>query len=77
MPDGGIKDVVIYCRSKNVKVNPSLASPPAQVEMDNKNCRFEPHILPILVTQTLLVKNSDAFSHNSNVTEVGVPAPTR
>jgi plastocyanin len=70
-PDGGIKDVVIYVRTKGVKVNPALANPPAQVELDNKNCRFEPHVLPIQLTQTLVVKNSDQFSHNSNVTEVG------
>ena len=70
-PDGGIKDVVIFCRSKNVKVNPALAKPADTIELDNKNCRFEPHILPLLVTQTLKVKNSDPFSHNSNVTEVG------
>jgi len=70
-PKGGIKDVVVYVRSKNVKVNPSLANPPAQVELDNKNCRFEPHVLPMLVSQTLLVKNDDPFSHNSNVSELG------
>jgi hypothetical protein len=70
-PDGGIKDVVIYVRTKGVKINPALANPPARAELDNKNCRFEPHILPILLTQTLVVKNSDQFSHNSNVTEVG------
>jgi len=69
--DGGIKNVVIYVRTKDVKVNPSLASPPAQVDLNNKDCRFEPHILPMLVSQTLKVKNADPFSHNSNVTEVG------
>jgi hypothetical protein len=63
--------VVIYVRTKGVKVNPALEKQPAQVEIDNKNCRFEPHILPMLLSQTLVVKNSDPFSHNSNVTEVG------
>ena len=70
-PDGGIKDVVIFVRTKGVKVNPSLEKPADKVEIDNKNCRFEPHILPLLISQTLVVKNSDPFSHNSNVTEVG------
>lgn len=70
-PDGGIKDVVIFVRTKGVKVNPSLEKPADKVEIDNKDCRFEPHILPLLLSQTLVVKNSDPFSHNSNVTEVG------
>ncbi|HVU87275.1 MAG TPA: hypothetical protein VHD36_08135 [Pirellulales bacterium] len=70
-PDGGIKNVVIFVRTKGVKVNPSLEKQPDKVEIDNKNCRFEPHILPMLLSQTLVVKNSDPFSHNSNVTEVG------
>ena len=43
----------------------------AKVVYDNKGCRFEPHILPMLLSQTLVIKNSDPFSHNSNVTEVG------
>ena len=70
-PKGGIKNVVVYVRSKNVKVNAELEKEPAQIELDNKNCRFEPHVLPMLVSQTLSVKNDDPFSHNSNVTELG------
>ncbi|HEY4309906.1 MAG TPA: hypothetical protein VGN12_10680 [Pirellulales bacterium] len=69
--DGGIKNVVIFCRTKGVKVNPEVEKHPDKVELDNKDCRFEPHILPMLISQTLVVKNSDPFSHNSNVTEVG------
>ncbi|HEY1600139.1 MAG TPA: methylamine utilization protein [Pirellulales bacterium] len=72
-PDGGIKNVVIFVRTKkaDLKINPALGEPPAQIEIDNKNCRFEPHLLVLQVGQTLLVKNSDPFSHNSNVTEIG------
>jgi hypothetical protein len=70
-PDGGLKNVVIFVRTKGVKVNPDLAKAPEKVELDNKGCRFEPHVLPMLLSQTLVVKNSDPFSHNSNVTEVG------
>ncbi len=69
--DGGIKNVVIFVRTKGVKVNPELAKAPADVTIDNKNCRFEPHVLPIQLTQKLIVKNSDTFSHNSNITELG------
>jgi len=68
----GIKDVAIFCVTKNVKVKPELLKDaPAEVVLDNKGCRFEPHVLPILVSQTLVVKNSDPFSHNSKITEPG------
>jgi len=70
--DGGIKDVIVFCRTKDVKVNPELLKDAkGNVVLDNKDCRFEPHILPMLVTQTLVVKNSDPFSHNSRITELG------
>ncbi|HEY2840909.1 MAG TPA: hypothetical protein VGJ26_17260 [Pirellulales bacterium] len=68
----GIKDVVIFCRTKEVKVKPELLKDAkGEVVLDNKGCRFEPHVLPILITQTLVVKNSDPFSHNSKITEPG------
>lgn len=70
--NGGIKDVLVFCRTKDVKVKPELlADAKGEVVLDNKGCRFEPHILPMLVTQTLVVKNSDPFAHNSNITDPG------
>lgn len=74
-PDGGLKNVAVYTTTKNVKVNPEYdKSKAADVVLDNKNCRFEPHLLPILVTQTLVIKNGDPnISHNSNVTDLGGP----
>ena len=70
--DGGIANVVVYVRTKGVKVHPDVQAAAAKpLEYDNKGCRFEPHILPILVGQTVLLKNSDPVGHNSNVQPLG------
>jgi len=43
-----------------------FAPPPAGqvVTIDQKNCRFEPHVLGVRVGQTLRVTNSDPVTHN-------------
>jgi hypothetical protein len=35
-----------------------------EVVLDNKNCRYEPHVATLLTTQTLILKNSDPIGHN-------------
>lgn len=70
--DGGIANVVVYVRSKGIQVNPDVAAAAAKpVTYDNKGCRFEPHILPVLINQPLFLKNSDPVGHNSNVQPIG------
>lgn len=69
---GGIKNVVIYAITKGIKEHPDYAaSKDAKVEYDNKGCRFEPHIVPLRLTQTLVIKNSDAVGHNTNLQPLG------
>lgn len=70
-PDGGLANVVVYVRSAKVKVHPDLAKPAGEVILDNKNCRFEPHVAAIQLGQTLVLKNSDPIGHNSNVQPLG------
>ncbi|MBL9123067.1 MAG: hypothetical protein JNG90_05505 [Planctomycetaceae bacterium] len=71
-PDGGIANVVIYVRTAKVPVAPEYeADAKAELKFDNKTCRFEPHILPIRLSQTLDVANSDNCGHNTNVTPLG------
>jgi len=43
-----------------------LAHATDSVVLDNKNCRFEPHVVPLWTTQTLVIKNSDPVGHNTN-----------
>jgi plastocyanin len=70
--DKGIANVVVYVRDKDVKVNPDIAKAAAadKVVLDNKNCRFEPHVAFVQTGQQLIVKNSDTASHNSNIATV-------
>ena len=37
----------------------------ADVVVDNKDCRFEPHVSILRVGQTLVIKNSDPVGHNT------------
>lgn len=70
-PDGGIANVIVYVRSAKVKTHPDLAKFEPEVVLDNKNCRFEPHVLPVQLGQTLILRNSDPVGHNSNVQPLG------
>lgn len=74
--DKGIQNVVIFVRDKEVKVNPeAAAAAKAQtVELDNKDCRFEPHVVFVQTGQDLVIKNSDTVGHNSNITTIKNPA---
>lgn len=72
-PDGGIANVVIFVRSKVSKVDPSLESDlPPTVAMDNKDCRFDPHVVGVWAgKQKLLLGNHDSIGHNSNIQPPG------
>ncbi len=67
--DKGLANVVIFVRSKTVKVHPDLedGSKAAATLLDNKDCRFEPHIGFVQTGQKLTIKNSDPVGHNSNI----------
>lgn len=65
-PDGGIANVVVYLRTKDPAVHPDYAATASQeVPLDNKNCRFDPHVAVIRTSQPLLLKNSDPIGHNT------------
>ena len=67
--DGGIANVVVFVRSKDVKVHPDVAAAAKKpVEVDNKGLRFEPHVVAVQTGQELVIVNSDKCGHNSNVT---------
>jgi len=68
----GVANVVVFVRDKKVKVKPELeaAAKEAKPVLDNRNCRFEPHVLFVQAGQELTIKNSDAAGHNSNIATV-------
>jgi hypothetical protein len=69
--DKGIANVVVFVRDKSVKVHPDLAAGKNEkVVLDNKGCRFEPHVAVVQTGQTLVLKNSDTVGHNSNVATI-------
>ena len=72
-PEGGLKNVLIYVITKKVPVNPDYeATATDTLRFDNKNCRFEPHILPLRLTAELWnCTIPDPIGHNSNYTPLG------
>ena len=77
--NGGIRDVVVYLyvsrTGKKPAVHPDYAATAkAEVFLDNKDCRFEPHVFTLRTSQTLVVGNSDPVGHNTNVTTLSNPA---
>jgi hypothetical protein len=66
---GGIANIIVYIRTKDVEIHPDYAKNVEKVvKFDNKNGRFVPHVLPLwLEQQTLCLCNSDKVPHNSNL----------
>jgi hypothetical protein len=66
--DGSVANVVVYLRTEKVDLHPDYAkSAGDKIPLDNTKCRFEPHVVVLRTSQTLLVKNSDNFGHNTKV----------
>ncbi|MCA9103125.1 MAG: hypothetical protein R3C10_23010 [Pirellulales bacterium] len=70
--DGGLANIVVYVRSRNVKVHPDYdALKDEKAILDNNGCRFQPHVLPVWIEQTMELHNSDPVPHNSNIAPLG------
>jgi len=73
--DKGVANVVVFVRDKGVKVHPDAAAEAkaTKVVLDNKDCRFSPHVVVVQTGQPLIIKNSDTVGHNSNVATLKNP----
>ncbi len=73
--DKGVANVVVFVRDKGVKVHPDAAAEAkaAKAVLDNKDCRFSPHVLVVQTGQPFVIKNSDTVGHNSNVATLKNP----
>jgi plastocyanin len=75
--DGGLQNVAVLLYADagaTVPVHDSYAEAfKTPVVLDNKNCRFEPHVLAVRVGQPLLLKNSDPVGHNSKLESFANP----
>lgn len=60
---GALANVVVSIKKED---SPDLAGEASKepAVLDQKGCMYEPHIVPMMVGQTLTVKNSDTFLHN-------------
>jgi len=66
--DGSLANVVVYLRTKKPDISPDYEKTAKdEVVLDNKECRFNPHVSVLRTSQTLLVKNSDKFGHNTKL----------
>lgn len=68
---GGLTNVFIYLyikKGKTVAVHPDLEKVGKEpIVLDNKGCRFEPHVLIVRTGQPLEIRNSDeGIGHNTN-----------
>jgi hypothetical protein len=67
-PTGGLANMAIWVRTPKVPVNPKYAGQAdREVVLDNKDCRFEPHVALMRTSDKLMIKNSDPVGHNSKL----------
>ncbi len=67
----GLTNALIYLyvkKGKSVEVHPDLEKAGVEpVVLDNKGCRFEPHVMSLRTGQKLEIRNSDTgIGHNTN-----------
>lgn len=85
-PDNGLQNVFVYV--KDGLGARTYAVPKTPVVLDQKGCRYIPHVFGVQVGQTLQIINSDAALHNVNASPkdnrafnfgqpAGVPPATR
>jgi hypothetical protein len=60
-PGGGVANTVVFLR--NINHGKSMDLPAQRRFLNQKNCRYEPHILLVPVEATLTVKSSDPLLH--------------
>ncbi len=77
--NAGISNVVISLYLKRGARAPEVHESYAEdasnaVNLDNKNCRFEPHVTVVRTSQTLHVVNSDQVGHNTKIDTLDNPA---
>ncbi|MFP6613649.1 MAG: hypothetical protein VB835_15160 [Pirellulales bacterium] len=63
---GGLANVIVWVRTKGIDVHPKYnEGDPPVVTLDNRNCRFAPHVVGVRTGQVLELSNSDPVGHNT------------
>lgn len=60
-PDGGVANTIVYL--KNISSGKAMDLPEVRRTLDQKHCRYEPHILLVPQSQTMAMKSSDHVLH--------------
>jgi hypothetical protein len=60
-PDSGVANTIVYV--KNISKGKAMNLPLPRRSLDQKHCRYEPHILLVPQTAVLSMKSSDAVLH--------------
>jgi len=61
-PDGGVANTVVYL--KNVTKGKAMDLPEARRSLNQKTCRYEPHVLLVPANADFSMKSSDPILHN-------------
>lgn len=61
-PAGGVENAVVYL--KDITQGKAMNLPEVRVSLNQKNCRYEPHILLVGINTEMKMKNSDPILHN-------------
>jgi plastocyanin len=58
---GNLQNVVVYVSGG---LSGSFDAPSEPAVLDQQGCMYHPHVLPVMVGQKIMIKNSDEFLHN-------------
>jgi Carboxypeptidase regulatory-like domain len=61
--DGALANVVIYVKGGELE-RYRFPTPTQPVELDQRGCMYEPHVVALMTNQPLEVKNDDQTTHN-------------
>jgi len=61
--NGTLENVFVYV-SAGLPATAKFTAPATPVVLDQDGCRYHPHVLGVMVGQTLSIKNSDGILHN-------------
>jgi plastocyanin len=64
----GVKNVLVYFpRPTAVNEDAKKGMVGQSVDFDQKKCMFEPHVMGLMVGETVTIRSSDSVNHNVNV----------
>ncbi len=61
-PEGGVQYAFVYVKSG--LEGKSFEIPKTPAVLDQKGCRYDPHVVGVMIGQDLLIRNSDDLLHN-------------